>query len=213
MVTMLSSLVYITTQTIAPDYGFDLSTDAVLNDVDIVFDDMAVPHIYADSETDAMHALGYVHAQDRFWQMELMRRIGQGRLAELVPPALVGAYYNPLTMAVTAMLVPNLVRLSLLVRKYAPKAKDRVLGAIKSAIKQRCGDTAAGIAEEEAGAAADEVEGRVLDALGESDVQQALVIERGACVGIDAALARRFIGSASFMDGGTCTPSVVVLRS
>ena len=65
-------------------------------------------------------------------------------VCDCVPPALVGAYYNPLTMAVTAMLVPNLVRLSLMVRKYAPKAKDRVLGAIKHAIKQRCGDTTAG---------------------------------------------------------------------
>ena len=36
-------------------------------------------------------AWAYVHAQDRFWQMELMRRLGQGRLSELVPPALVGS--------------------------------------------------------------------------------------------------------------------------
>ena len=89
MVTMLSSLVYITTQTIAPDYGFDLTTDAVLNDVDIVFDDMAVPHIYADSETDAMHALGYVHAMERLWQMDLLRRAGGGELSALLGPDMV----------------------------------------------------------------------------------------------------------------------------
>ena len=41
----------------------------------------AVPHIIAGSLEDAAFALGYVHAQDRFWQMELMRRLGQGRLA------------------------------------------------------------------------------------------------------------------------------------
>ena len=89
MVTMLSSLVYITTQTIAPDYGFDLTTDAVLNDVEMVFDDMAVPHIYADSETDAMHALGYVHAMERLWQMDLLRRAGGGELSALLGPDMV----------------------------------------------------------------------------------------------------------------------------
>jgi len=89
MVTMLSSLVYITTQTIAPDYGFDLTTDAVLNDVEIVFDDMAVPHIYADSENDAMHALGYVHAMERLWQMDLLRRAGGGELSALLGPDMV----------------------------------------------------------------------------------------------------------------------------
>ena len=89
MVTMLSSLVYITTQTIAPDYEFDLITDAVLNDVEIVFDDMAVPHIYADSETDAMYALGYVHAMERLWQMDLLRRAGGGELSALLGPDMV----------------------------------------------------------------------------------------------------------------------------
>jgi len=42
-----------------------------------------VPHIYADSQKDAMTVLGYVHAQDRLWQMELMKRIAPGRLSEL----------------------------------------------------------------------------------------------------------------------------------
>ena len=47
MVAMLSTLVYITTRTIAPDYHFELKTDAVMADVEILFDDMAVPRIYA----------------------------------------------------------------------------------------------------------------------------------------------------------------------
>jgi penicillin amidase len=40
-------------------------------------------HIYANNSIDAMTALGYVHAQDRLWQMELMRRIAPGRLSEI----------------------------------------------------------------------------------------------------------------------------------
>ena len=47
--------------------------------MEIVFDDMAVPHIYAESEHDALHALGYVHAMERLWQMDLLRRAGGGR--------------------------------------------------------------------------------------------------------------------------------------
>src|SRR5476649_227022 len=58
--------------------------------VEIVRDRNAIPHIIAGSIEDAAFGLGYVHAQDRFWQMELLRRLGQGRLSELVPPMLVG---------------------------------------------------------------------------------------------------------------------------
>ncbi|WP_222183597.1 penicillin acylase family protein [Geminicoccus harenae] len=50
-------------------------------------DRFGVPHIQASSERDAYRALGFVQAQDRLWQMEFQRRVGQGRLAELVGPA------------------------------------------------------------------------------------------------------------------------------
>lgn len=46
-------------------------------------DAYGVPHIYARSSRDLFFAEGYVHAQDRFWQMEFCRRIGEGRLSEL----------------------------------------------------------------------------------------------------------------------------------
>jgi len=49
-------------------------------------DDHGVPYIEAASEADGYFALGWVHAQDRPWQLELRRRIGQGRLAELIGP-------------------------------------------------------------------------------------------------------------------------------
>jgi penicillin amidase len=51
--------------------------------VDIVRDAQGVPHIYAKSTNDAYLALGFVHAQDRLWQLELNRRIAAGRMAEL----------------------------------------------------------------------------------------------------------------------------------
>ncbi len=48
-----------------------------------------VPTIRAASETDALFGLGYAHARDRLWQMEYQRRIGAGRLAEILGPAAV----------------------------------------------------------------------------------------------------------------------------
>ncbi len=55
--------------------------------VTIVRDARGIPMITAASEADAYFALGYVHAQDRLFQMELMRRRGQGRLSELIGAA------------------------------------------------------------------------------------------------------------------------------
>lgn len=51
--------------------------------VTIQRDAYGVPHIYARTSRDLFFAEGYVHAQDRFWQMEFCRRIGDGRLSEL----------------------------------------------------------------------------------------------------------------------------------
>ncbi len=66
-----------------PMYKGDLSLNALEEEVTVYFDDAGIPHIFADNEKDAYRALGYVHAQDRLWQMELMRRIAAGRLAEI----------------------------------------------------------------------------------------------------------------------------------
>ena len=52
--------------------------------ISIVRDRNAVPHIYAQSRNDANFGLGYVHAQDRLWQMEVNRRIASGRISEVV---------------------------------------------------------------------------------------------------------------------------------
>ena len=47
-------------------------------------DDSGIPHVYGDSMTDLARAQGYVHAQERFFEMDLRRHITAGRLAELV---------------------------------------------------------------------------------------------------------------------------------
>lgn len=66
-----------------PGYEGEQSLKNIKQETIVYFDDFGVPHIYANSQKDAMVALGYVHAQDRLWQMELLRRIAPGRLAEI----------------------------------------------------------------------------------------------------------------------------------
>ena len=59
-----------------PQYSGELVLAGLHQEVEIYFDPYAVPHIYARNEADAYFALGYVHAQERLFQMEIMRRIG-----------------------------------------------------------------------------------------------------------------------------------------
>ncbi len=51
--------------------------------VTVLWDSLAVPHIIAGNDTDAFAALGYLHARDRLWEMDLLRHAAEGRLSEL----------------------------------------------------------------------------------------------------------------------------------
>ena len=51
--------------------------------VTVLWDSLAVPHIIAHSDSDAFAALGYLHARDRLWEMDLLRHAAEGRLSEL----------------------------------------------------------------------------------------------------------------------------------
>ncbi len=55
------------------------------NTVTVIRDRWGVPHITAEKNSDAYHALGYVMAQDRLWQMDILRRAAAGRLSEIIP--------------------------------------------------------------------------------------------------------------------------------
>tara|TARA_R110002033_G_C3805935_1_gene231659 strand:- start:225 stop:506 length:282 start_codon:yes stop_codon:yes gene_type:complete len=74
----LSSAIYVYTHT--PEYAGNIETDKLNNKVEVYFDTYGIPHIYSNSEEDALRVLGYIHAQERLWQMELLRRIGKGGL-------------------------------------------------------------------------------------------------------------------------------------
>ena len=70
-------------KTYHPNYNGEIVIKNLSEKVTIYFDEIGVPHINAQNQNDAYTALGYVHAQDRLWQMEMIRRIAAGRLSEI----------------------------------------------------------------------------------------------------------------------------------
>lgn len=66
-----------------PEYDGTVSSDNIREQVAIYRTEHGVPHIFATNEYDLFFAQGYVHAQDRLWQMDVARRAGEGRLSEI----------------------------------------------------------------------------------------------------------------------------------
>ncbi len=66
-----------------PQYEGEVAIKNINKETNVFFDEFGIPHIYASSEKDAQTVLGYVHAQERLWQMELLRRIAPGKLSEI----------------------------------------------------------------------------------------------------------------------------------
>lgn len=63
-------------------FSGSLSIDGLSSPVTVYRDNWHIPHIYANTNDDLFFAQGFIHAQDRIWQMELNRRIAAGRLSE-----------------------------------------------------------------------------------------------------------------------------------
>ena len=76
-------LVYYFASRSLPDYSGTYEVAGITAPVEIVRDNADVPHIFGQSDEDVFFALGYAHAQDRLWQMTMLRRTVQGRLSEL----------------------------------------------------------------------------------------------------------------------------------
>ncbi|MBO9640248.1 MAG: penicillin acylase family protein [Siphonobacter aquaeclarae] len=66
-----------------PNLSNELSLPGLKAPVEAYYDDYGIPHIYAENEEDLFYAFGYVHAQDRLFQMEMLRRLADGRLSEV----------------------------------------------------------------------------------------------------------------------------------
>ncbi|WP_289042081.1 penicillin acylase family protein [uncultured Aliiroseovarius sp.] len=77
------SLVYYLAAQSLPDYSVTRATPGIKAPVEIVRNNANIPHIFGQNDPDVFFGLGYVHAQDRLWQMMTMRRTAQGRLSEM----------------------------------------------------------------------------------------------------------------------------------
>jgi len=81
-----SSLAYYLAAQSLPEYDKEISLPGLSAPVNIIRDNANVPHIfgsYGASDEDVYFGLGYAHAQDRLWQMAVLRRTAQGRLSEV----------------------------------------------------------------------------------------------------------------------------------
>ena len=83
LILLIAISLFIYLQITKPKYEDEESLSNLSKPTTVYFDEYGIPHIYAENQKDAMTTLGYVHAQDRLWQMELMRRIAPGRLSEI----------------------------------------------------------------------------------------------------------------------------------
>jgi penicillin amidase len=76
--------VYIYLKSTLPEYNGEISVNRISDKVEIIRDSFGMPHIYAATDEDASFALGYCTAQDRLFQMELIRLSIRGRLSEVM---------------------------------------------------------------------------------------------------------------------------------
>ena len=67
-----------------PSYEGKLSLSGLNKPVTVKYDSYGIPHIYAENESDAYFALGYLQAQERLFQMEMLRRVATGTLSEIL---------------------------------------------------------------------------------------------------------------------------------
>ncbi len=76
-------LIYFLASQSLPEYDQILEVEGITAPVEIVRDTANVPHVMGQSDPDVFFGLGYAHAQDRLWQMTVLRRTVQGRLSEI----------------------------------------------------------------------------------------------------------------------------------
>jgi len=86
--------------------------------VEILRDPHGIPHIFARSIADASFALGFVHAQDRLWQMETSRRLASGRVAEIAGPAALPIDRLMRTLGLRRVAAANLARYDAETRRW-----------------------------------------------------------------------------------------------
>ncbi len=67
-----------------PDYNSEVVMGGLTGKAEVLRDTFGIPHIYAENEEDLYRVTGYVMAEDRLWQMDLLRHVAQGRMSEIL---------------------------------------------------------------------------------------------------------------------------------
>ncbi|PQO24162.1 penicillin acylase family protein [Rhodobacteraceae bacterium WD3A24] len=83
LIAVVSVLGYYFLSRSLPDYDADFTVEGINGGIEILRNSDNVPHIFAEADEDVFFGLGFAHAQDRLWQMTLLRRTAQGRLSEV----------------------------------------------------------------------------------------------------------------------------------
>lgn len=102
-IAILSIAIWWFLKTTAPVYNGEIVLSGLQNEVKITYDEFGVPYIDAQNANDAYYALGYAHAQERLFQMEMIRRLSSGRLSEILGPDLLSVDKSMLALGIRAM--------------------------------------------------------------------------------------------------------------
>jgi penicillin G amidase len=121
LIIVIAAGLYFFLQTTKPVYDGEVTLSGTRQLVEVLYDAYGIPHIYAQNQPDAYFALGYVHAQDRLFQMEMLRRAAAGRLSEILGPDL--------------LTVDKLFR-TLRINEFAEAQASKFLSADTSAFQQ-----------------------------------------------------------------------------
>ncbi len=104
-----------------PDYNAGVEMDGIKGEVTVYRDAYGVPHIFAENEGDLYRAVGWCMAQDRLWQMDLLRRVCTGRLSEVLGEDLVET-----DLFMRALRMPEKTRMAL------ERTDERVIDAVEA---------------------------------------------------------------------------------
>ena len=123
---------YIYLKSTVKDYNNSIALSSLSEPGEIVFDSYGIPHIYADNDAEAFRMLGYVQASDRWFQMEMLKRVGSGRLSEIIGPKTIGLDKYIRTVGLNE----NAKRAAAAFEKDAPKEVKQNVHAFLEGINQ-----------------------------------------------------------------------------
>lgn len=83
IVVITVSYIFYIKSNLTPSYTGEVPLTGLNTNTEVYFTEFGIPHIYASNQSDAYRTLGYIHAKERLWQMDLLRHVGSGRLSEL----------------------------------------------------------------------------------------------------------------------------------